>query len=107
MEWLAIILSGILAAISPAGVILDRLAADALRSQVAGVEELAVRIDNTPSYQVLQGKIQRVRLASRGLEPIPQLRLAVLELDTDPLTDRKSTRLNSSHSSVSRMPSSA
>ena len=86
MEWLAIILSGILAAISPAGVILDRLAADALRSQVAGVEELAVRIDNTPSYQVLQGKIQRVRLASRGLEPIPQLRLAVLELDTDPLT---------------------
>ena len=86
MEWLAIILSGILAAISPAGVILDRLAADALRSQIAGVEELAVRIDNTPSYQVLQGKIQRVRLASRGLEPIPQLRLAVLELDTDPLT---------------------
>jgi hypothetical protein len=86
MEWLAIILSGILAAISPAGAILDRIAADALRGRVASVEELAVRIDNSPSYQVLQGKIQRVRIASRGLEPIPQLRIAVLELDTDPLT---------------------
>ena len=34
----------------------------------------------------------------------PQLDLMVLNLDT---SDRKSTRLNSSHSSVSRMPSSA
>lgn len=85
MEWLAIILSGIFAAISPAGAILDRVAADALRSRVTSVEQLAVRLDNSPSYQVLQGKIQRVRIASRGLEPIPHLRIAVLELDTDPL----------------------
>lgn len=85
MEWLAIVLSGILAAISPAGIILDRVAADALRSRVASVEELAVRIDNSPSYQVLQGKIQRVRIATRGLEPLPNFPIAVLELDTDPL----------------------
>jgi hypothetical protein len=86
MEWLAIILSGIFAASSPAGAILDRVAVDALRSQVASVEQLAVRIDNSPSYQLLQGKIQRVRIASRGLEPIAHFRIAVLELDTDPLT---------------------
>ncbi|MGB5771982.1 MAG: DUF2993 domain-containing protein, partial [Crocosphaera sp.] len=51
MEWFTILLSSFITIISPVGLIVDRVVADALRSQVAGVEELAVRIDNTPSYQ--------------------------------------------------------
>ena len=86
MEWLAIIISGLFTAITPAGLILDTVIANSLRSQVADVEALAVRIDNTPSYQALQGKIDRVRIATRGIEPIAGLQIAELELETDPLT---------------------
>jgi hypothetical protein len=85
MEWFTIILSSLLAAISPTGLILDRVVENTLRSQVEGVEHLEVRIDNTPSYQVLQGKVDRIRIASRGVQPIANLRIAIAELETDPL----------------------
>jgi hypothetical protein len=85
MEWITIIFASLLTAISPTGVILDRIAENNLRSQVADVEELDVRIDNAPSYQVLQGKIDRVRIASRGVEPLDNLRIAAIELESDPI----------------------
>ncbi len=85
MEWFTIVLSSLLGAISPVGVILDNVVASNLRSQLSGVEQLAVRIDNTPSHQVLQGKIDRVRIASRGVEPIENLRIEAIELETDPI----------------------
>jgi hypothetical protein len=83
MEWITIIFASLLTAISPTGVILDRLAENNLRSQVADVEELDVRIDNTPSYQVLEGKVDRIRIASRGVEPLDNVRIAVVELESD------------------------
>jgi hypothetical protein len=83
MEWITIILSSFLAAISPAGLVIDSVVENTLRSQVETVEQLEVRIDSTPSYQVLQGKVDRVRIASRGVQPIPNLRIAVAELETD------------------------
>ena len=85
MEVLSIILTGLLAAIAPTGLILDQVVADRLRSQVAGVEQLAVRIDNNPSFNSLQGKVQRIRIASRGLQPIPGLRIEALELEVESL----------------------
>ena len=85
MEWLAIIISGLFTAITPAGLILDTVIANSLRAQVVDVDQLAVRIDNTPSYQALKGKIARVRIATRGIEPIIGLRVAELELESDPL----------------------
>lgn len=85
MEWIVIILSGLLAAISPTGLIIDRVAEKNLRDRVEDVEQLDVRIDNAPSYQVLQGKIDRIRIAGRGVKPIPDLRIAVAELETDPI----------------------
>ncbi|MGF1478577.1 MAG: DUF2993 domain-containing protein [Cyanophyceae cyanobacterium] len=85
MEWVTIILASLLAAISPAGLILDSVLENRIRSQIAAVEQLEVRIDNAPSYQILQGKIERLRIASRGLEPIEDLRIEALELETDPM----------------------
>ncbi|MGH2415639.1 MAG: LmeA family phospholipid-binding protein, partial [Microcystaceae cyanobacterium] len=79
MEFLTIFLSSLLAAISPAGLILETVVENTLRDRVEAVEQLEVRIDNTPSYQVLQGKVDRVRIASRGVEPIPHLRIEALE----------------------------
>lgn len=85
MEWITIILSGLLAGISPTGIIVDTVVENNLRDRVEDVEQLDVRVDNAPSYQLLQGKIDRVRIASRGVRPIPDLRIAVAELETDPI----------------------
>lgn len=83
MEWVAVVLSGLFAAISPANLILDDEIEQAVRSQVTAVEQLEVRVDNAPSYQVVGGKVERVRIASRGLQPISALRFEVLELEAE------------------------
>ncbi len=85
MELFTILLSSLLALISPAGVILDRVIDENIRAQVKGVEQLAVRLDNTPSYQIIEGKVDKIRIASRGIFPIENLRIEALELETDPL----------------------
>lgn len=85
MELITILLSGLLGALSPTGLILDSVAENAIRARFESVEQLQVRVDNAPSYQLLQGKVERVRIAGRGLSPRPGLRIAALELETDPL----------------------
>jgi len=39
-------------------------AENAIRSQFEKVEQLQVRVDNAPSYQLLQGKVERVHSRS-------------------------------------------
>lgn len=85
MEIITVVLSSLLLLISPVGVVIDQVAEDAIRSQLSGVESLEVRVDNGPSYQLLQGRVDRVRIAGRGIVPIPGLRIAVAELETDPI----------------------
>ncbi len=84
MEFLTIVLSGLLGLISPVGIVVDRTAENAIRSQFASFGELRVRIDNAPSYQLLQGKVERLRIAGRSLQLKRQnIRIAVLELESD------------------------
>ncbi|MGK7940116.1 MAG: DUF2993 domain-containing protein [Crocosphaera sp.] len=83
MEVFSIFLSSLITILTPVGFVADQVVANALRSQVSDVETLAVRIDNTPSYQAVGGKIDRIRIASRGLEIIEDLRIDSLELETD------------------------
>ncbi|HEY9620832.1 MAG TPA: DUF2993 domain-containing protein [Crinalium sp.] len=85
MEFLTILLSGLLSILSPANFVLDRVAENAIRDQFDSAEEVHVRIDNAPSYQVLQGRVERVRIAGRGLFPQPGLRIEALEVETDPI----------------------
>jgi hypothetical protein len=85
MEIFAIVLSSLLALISPVGTISDRLVETTLRKQLAKAEQLEVRIDSTPNYQLVSGKVDRVRIAGRGLFPVTDLRIAALEVDTDPI----------------------
>lgn len=85
MEFFTIFLSSLLGLVSPAGLVVDQIAQNAIRSQFE-VEQLQVRVDNAPSYQLLQGKVERVRIAGRGLQPKRQdIRIAALELETDPI----------------------
>lgn len=84
MEFLIILLSGVLGLVSPVGLVVDRTAENLISSQFAKVEKLRVRVDNPPSYQLLQGKVERVLIAGRGLQLKQQnLRIAALELETD------------------------
>ncbi|NJO41529.1 MAG: DUF2993 domain-containing protein [Cyanobacteria bacterium CRU_2_1] len=85
MEFFTILLSALLGILSPAGFVVDRLAEDAIRDQLDSAEALAVRIDNAPGYQVLQGRADRIRIAGRGIYPIEGVRIDTLEVETDPI----------------------
>ena len=86
MEFLTILLSSVLGLVSVAGLVIDRTAENAIRSQFEKVEHLQVRVDNAPSYQLLQGKVERVRIAGRQLQLKGQdLTIAALELESDPI----------------------
>lgn len=85
MELVVILISALLGILAPAGWVADEVAETAIRHQLQDAEELTVRIDNTPSYQVLQGRVDRVRIAGRGLYPLAGWRIAVLELESDPI----------------------
>ena len=85
MEFLTILLSGLLALVSPVGLVTDKVVESNLRSRFNKVEQLQVRVDNAPSYQLVQGKVERVRIAGRGLWLTPEIRIGTLELETDPV----------------------
>ena len=86
MEVLTVLLSGLIALGSPIGLVIDRTALNAIRSQLVKAEQLQVRVDNAPSYQVLQGKLERVRIAGRGLQLKWQnIRVAAVDVETDPI----------------------
>jgi hypothetical protein len=90
MEILTIVLAGLLGIGSSGGIVLDKIAQGKLASQVISVEQQAVRIDNQPNYQVAQGQIARVRIASRGVRLKPGVRIASLDVESDPLAVRLS-----------------
>jgi LmeA-like phospholipid-binding len=85
MQIITIILSGLLTLVSPVGTIFERVAEKAVLDQIYAAEELEVRVDNTPSYQLLQGKIDRLRFAGRGLYLTPEFRIDTIEFETDSL----------------------
>lgn len=85
MEFFTILLSGLLAVLTPVNLIADKVTAGAIRARFNKVEQLKVRIDNAPNYQLIQGKVERVRIAGRGVWLTPDLRIDALELETDPL----------------------
>jgi hypothetical protein len=85
MEILTLVLTSLIALVSPVGVVSEHLLAQQIRQQVYRVEELEVRIDNGPTYQVLQGRIDQVWLAARGVFPWPDVRVDTLQLETDPI----------------------
>ncbi|MFB2875469.1 DUF2993 domain-containing protein [Floridanema aerugineum] len=86
MGFLTIFLSALLGVLGSVGFFVDRFAENAIRQRFQRIEQLQVRIDNAPNYQLIGGKVQRVRVAGRGLWLTPEARIAVLELDTDPIS---------------------
>lgn len=85
MELLTILLSGLLSVLSPGGAVVDLLIDNTVSSRLTAIEESAIRVDNAPSYQIIKGKVERIRIASRGVELRPGFRIDTLELETDPI----------------------
>lgn len=84
MEFFTLLVSGALGLVTPVGLVVDQAAVGAIRSQLAQVEQLQVRVDNAPTHQLLQGKVERVRVAGRSLQlKWQEVRIAALELETD------------------------
>ena len=86
MEVLTIVLASFFGIASTTGVVLDKVLESTIRSKVYSVEQMSVRVDNTPSYKVLNGSVDHVRVAARGIQPIESLRLEAVELETDPIS---------------------
>jgi hypothetical protein len=85
MELITILLSGITALFSLTGVVVDKNVETAFRSQLDRAEQLQVRTDNAPPHQIINGKINKVRIAGRGLWVTKDLRIDTLEIETDPI----------------------
>ena len=85
MEFITVLLSSLLLLISPVGFVVDQVAEDSIRSRLLGAESLEVRVDNGSPMQLLQGRVNRVRIAGRGILPTAGLRIEVAELETDPI----------------------
>lgn len=83
MEFITIFLASLMGLVSPMGAIADQVVETSIRNQLYDAEELVVRFDNTPNYRYLQGQIDQVRIAGRGLYPTEGVRIAVAELETD------------------------
>ncbi len=83
MEWLVIGISNFLGLISPVGSIADHLLENQIRHHVHHVDELRVQVTAVPTYQIANGRIDKLRLSARGLSPIEAIRLEKLEIETD------------------------
>jgi hypothetical protein len=85
MEFFPILLSGILRLVALDGLIADHTVIAAILSRLLRVEHLQVLVDNVPSYKLLQGKVDRVLIAGRGLHLRQYLRIYAFELETAPI----------------------
>lgn len=86
MELITIILSGILSALSNGGWVTEAIAENVLASNVESVETLEIRVDNRPNYQLVNGKLDKLRIATRGILLQQDLRIDLLEVETDPIS---------------------
>jgi hypothetical protein len=83
MELISIVLSSLFSVFSSTGLIVDRAIDKSFRSQFTEVKELKVRVDNAPSYQILEGKVDKIRLASRGLKYKNEIGIDTFKIETD------------------------
>lgn len=83
MELVSIILSSLLALFGGGGWVANAIAHNQLEKAIDSAEELDIRIDNRPNYQIAGGKVDRLRVAGRGIKLNQSLRIAKAELETE------------------------
>lgn len=83
MEILTIITTIIISFLSSGGFLLNTILDKTIESKLKKSEELELRVYNVPTHNILKGKVQKIRFASRGVQPIENVRIEVLEIETD------------------------
>jgi len=86
MELIVSLLTGLFGLLGTPGIVIDRLGADLIRQQVHKVDQLELRVESAPNYQILLGAVDRIRLAGRGVYPTPFLRIDAVDVETDPIS---------------------
>lgn len=105
MEFLALLMTGLLTALSPVGMILEQVSGKQISQRLQAAETFEVRVDNLPSHQILSGEIDKVQIASRGVEIIEGLRIETLEIETDPVSfDLKQLRNGKASPAILKKP---
>lgn len=85
MEWLSGLVAALLAVGAVGGVAVDEILTKQLRNQIQSAERLEVRVQSVPNYRLALGEIDRVRVAGRGVLLQPGFRVALVELESDPI----------------------
>ena len=85
MQIFILILSSLISVLSPVNFGIDKVAESTIRGQFKKVEQLKVRVDNTPVHNAIGGKVDKIRIAGRGLFPLEGVRIDTLEFETDPI----------------------
>ncbi|MBM0743865.1 DUF2993 domain-containing protein [Phormidium sp. CLA17] len=85
MQIFILILSSLISVLSPVNFGIDKVAESTIRAQFKSVEQLKVRVDNTPVHNAISGKVDKIRIAGRGLFPLEGVRIDTLEFETDPI----------------------
>ncbi|MEM9216956.1 MAG: DUF2993 domain-containing protein [Cyanobacteria bacterium P01_F01_bin.150] len=83
MNALTVLLTSLMGLFSITGMVPDRVIEKSIRDQIDQVETLAVRTDLDTNHQLLQGEIQRLRIAARGIYPLAEMRIDTLDVETD------------------------
>jgi LmeA-like phospholipid-binding len=85
MPWLASLLALLATLGNIGGYSLEQVAKDLLLKQVDSADRLEVRVLSRPNYQLVNGEVERVQFAARGVVRKP-FRVASAELETDPVS---------------------
>jgi hypothetical protein len=85
MPWLASLLVLLATLGNLGGYSLEQIAKDLLLKQVDSADRLEVRVLSRPNYQLVNGEVERVQFAARGVVRKP-FRVASAELETDPVS---------------------
>lgn len=83
MKFLTTLTTIFISFISSGGLILDTILTNFLRSYTQNIEQLEIRVNNLPSYKILQGQAKTIKIASRGLTFKENVRIETLEIETD------------------------
>ncbi|MGA7952286.1 MAG: DUF2993 domain-containing protein [Gloeobacterales cyanobacterium] len=84
MPWLASLLALLATLGNLGGYSLDQVAKNLLLKQIDHADRLEVRVLSRPNYRLINGEVERVQLAARGVVREP-FRVAVAEMETDPI----------------------
>jgi hypothetical protein len=85
MDIVAVLLALVTGLGGAAGFVVDQTARQFLLDYLDHAEVLEVRVESVPNYRLLKGEAERIRVAGRGLALEPFPRIAILELETDPI----------------------